>query len=531
MYESISSIRWYGYTRQYRPLIQCEYAHAMGNSTGNLQDYWDMIDKYPQLQGGCIWDWVDQGILCKGENGRRDEWLYGGDFGPENVPSDRNFCCNGIVAPDRTPHPGYWEVKKVYQYVRFRAVDLNRISCEVENRYSFYDLAGTQLTWEITANGKVQRSGGVSPFTLKPGEKKEIMIPITRMAPLPDTEYHLNLYLKTTEPNGLLSAGHILASEQFLLPWNGGKQADGGWRIADGYIGDWPALKITEEGSTITVAGKEFTYQFSRTDGMLTSFKSAGKELLRQGPLPNFRRAPTDNDVGNRLYERSKVWFEASESRKVVSVKSELVDSSYAFTAMFEFPGNSSTGTIRYLVRRNGAIGVMVHLVTKGEKIPDLPRVGLNLKVAEDLRKVEYFGRGPQENYQDRKTGSFAGIYTTAADSMLTLYARPQENGYRTDVRWVKLTNTESRGILIKGDPLICFSALTYSYEDMATYEWGGKHLGDLMPRNFIDLNIDYKQMGVGGDDSWGARVHPEYCLPAGEYRFGFTIYDVQFTN
>jgi len=524
MYESIGSIRWYGYTNQYRPLIQCEYAHSMGNSTGNLQDYWDMIDKYPQLQGACIWDWVDQGILRKGENGRRDEWLYGGDFGPENVPSDRNFCCNGIVAPDRTPHPGYWEVKKVYQNVKFRPVDLNRISFELENQYSFYDLAGTQLTWEITANGKVERSGGVSPFTLKPGEKKEIMIPITRMAPLPATEYHLNLYLRTTERNGLLPAGHLLASEQFMLPWKGAEDS----RKA---AAQTQPLKVTEQNGTITVSGQNFSYRFNKVEGTLISINFAGKEILRQGPVPNFRRAPTDNDVGNRLYERTKSWFESSGKANPAGVKSGWADSSFLFTTVYEFPATSSVETIAYTVHRDGKLAVTVHLITKGEKIPELPRFGLNLRLAEDLRKTEYFGRGPWENYQDRNTGAFAGVYATTVDSMFTGYARPQENGYRTDVRWVKFSAPDGHGIRISGDPLICFSALPFSYEDMATYEWGGKHLGDLITRDFIDLNIDYKQMGVGGDDSWGARVHPEYCLPAGEYRFGFTIYEVRSTK
>ncbi|HPS63831.1 MAG TPA: glycoside hydrolase family 2 TIM barrel-domain containing protein, partial [Bacteroidales bacterium] len=213
MYWGPSDLEWYGYTRQLRPLIQCEYAHAMGNSTGNFQDYWTVIEKYPQLQGGCIWDWVDQGILKKSQKpGVPDSYLFGGDYGPENVPSDGNFLCNGIVFPDRTPHPGYWEVKKVYQYARFEHINPPQASFRLRNTYDFYDLSGTRVEWELMSDGKVTRTGVLQPFTLAPGESRSLDIPLTE-AMIPATAENLIiLRLKTIKPWGLLATGHELAS-------------------------------------------------------------------------------------------------------------------------------------------------------------------------------------------------------------------------------------------------------------------------------------------------------------------------------
>lgn len=543
MYWSPQDLKWYGYSRQLRPLIMCEYAHAMGNSTGNFKDYWDIIEKYPQLQGGCIWDWVDQGLLVtpqlKGFKGkvpanapsdinRTDQlpayryeqisWAYGGDFGPENVPSDGNFLCNGLVFPDRQPHPGYWEVKKVYQYVKFKLTDPSKPSFEISNHYDFYDLNNTEINWEFSSNGKITGTGKIIPGIVAPGTKKEFTVNLPEMKQPGKNECFLNLYLKTTKPWGLLAAGHILASEQLVLPVRGenpsAKEPD-----------RKQALKISEEGPSILVNGSKFSVEFNKVKGTLTSVKYGDTEILVNGPMPNFRRAPTDNDIGNGMPKRCQVWFDASEKRTVT--KSGIVRSSAELVEIavhFIFPEDIATGKVSYMISAGGKITVETSITPLKEKLPEMPRFGLNLQLSPQFKQVNWFGRGPWENYADRKTASFVGLYRSTPDDLFTPYVRPQENGYRTDVRWVEFTDINGTGVRFTGLPVICFSALPYTYDDLKGFKQGGKHLADLEKKPFTDLNLDYGQTGVGGDDSWGARPHAQYTLQAKEYSYSFTL-------
>jgi beta-galactosidase len=516
MYWTTWDLRWYGYARQLRPLIMCEYAHAMGNSTGNLKDIWDVIERYPQLQGGCIWDWVDQGLLKKDSLGR-NFWAFGGDYGPKGVPSDGNFCCNGLVSPDRKPHPGYWEVKKVYQYVSFRPVDLNMISVEMTNKYDFYDLSGTIVRYEILADGKMISGGRLPSFTLLPKEKKVIQIPRTIKAVEPGKEFFLNLFLETAQPYGLLDAGHVLAAEQIRLPWD--------IPAAATVPGNIPSVTCGETAETATITGNEFTIAFNKVTGEMSSFIYRQLPLVERGPLPGFRRAPTDNDIGNGLYKRTKPWFDASGNRNVRSFKViQDTDKEATVAVVYGFPGIAATETVEYRISGDATVTVTATLDPGKEKLPELPRFGMNIRIPGECRNITWYGRGPWENYSDRKSGAFVGLYSQSVDEQLPDYVRPQECGYRTDVRWVTFTGPEGNGIRIKADSLIGFSALPYTADDLASYQWGGKHLNDLLKRDFVDVNADYGQMGVGGDDSWGARVHSEYTLPAKEYRYSFTL-------
>ena len=524
MYPSPRYLKRYGYVRQLRPLIMCEYAHAMGNSTGNLQDYWDVIEKYPQLQGGCIWDWVDQGILQKGTGpDHRPNYLFGGDFGPSGVPSDGNFLCNGIVFPDRTPHPAYWEVKKVYQDVKFKVLNEDvrlqneqGVTFEMRNTFDFYDLADTQVTWELLGNGKVVLTGKIPPFTLPPGEKREVQIAWTEQKPVAETEYFLNVFLKTTRPRGLLAGGHILASEQFALPARGEK-------IGLMNTGRRPTLDISENDTSVSFEWEKFSIGFDKKGGTLSSWKYDGHELIVRGPEPEFRRAPTDNDIGNGMPGRCKVWFDATGKQQVVSaVVQKISGQEAAVTVQYAFPDAIATETIVYRIRTDGTVTVTATLKPLKEKLSELPRVGLNMRINPSFSKVKWYGRGPWENYNDRKTASFIGIYASTVDSQFTPYIRPQENGYKNDVRWMTLENGEKVSLKFTGQPTFCFSALPYTFDDLKGFMQGGRHLGDLERNPFTDLNIDLGQMGVGGDDSWGARTHPEYLLPAGEYSYTF---------
>ena len=527
MYTGVEYLKRYGFTKQLRPLIMCEYAHAMGNSTGNLQDYWDVIEAYPQLQGGCIWDWVDQSLLPGESPGKSDPagkgdlpghpYTYGGDYGGANVPSDQNFLDNGIIFPDRSVHPGYWEVKKVYQYVKFEPDDPNIPSVKIRNNYAFFDLENTEIVWEIQGDGERVLSGAFLPFKLNPGEEKDLVIPAEPLIKQPDIEYLLNIYLKTTKPWGLYPSDFTLASEQFPL--------------ASFSIGmpEYPEglkpLELNETASVITVSGEDFEVVFDLMTGEMRLFQYRNTQLIKQGPVPNFRRAPTDNDIGNRLYERCGEWYEASISRHLEEISTRTISSDQVeVSVVYTLPAVTSTEIIRYEIRSTGEVVVTASLNTGDVKLPELPRFGIQMQLPGNFNQVTWFGRGPWENYQDRKTSAFVGCYSSSVDELYTPYIRPQENGYRTDVRWVEFSGKEKVGLLIKGSPLIGFSALPYTYEDLASYKRGGKHTWDLKKRDFIDVMIDYKQMGVGGDDSWGAWPYPAYLLPAKEYTFSFSM-------
>jgi beta-galactosidase len=517
MYWAPWDLKWYGYARQLRPLIMCEYAHAMGNSTGNFQDYWDVIEQYPQLQGGCIWDWVDQGIYAKDDKGR-EYWKFGGDFGPENVPSDGNFLCNGLVFPDRKPHPGYWEVKKAYQDVKFKLKNPDNYTVEISNNYFFHDLANAGIYWDLIANGKIAQSGTIPPFKLKPGEKREFMILLPALNPQKETEYFLNVYLKTTEVWGLLKKGEILASEQLPLGKTGKAI-----KVMD--MGKQPLFTVNESGTSVQFENEQFSVSFNKAEGLLTSFKYNKTEMITRGPLPNFRRAPTDNDIGNGMPKRCQPWFDASENRTVSSfITKKNDDGTYGVTVQYSFPGDIAVCTVNYLISPNARITINTQIKTLKDKLPEMPRFGLNMQINPTFDKVSWYGRGPWENYWDRNTASFVGFYQSTVNEQFTPYARPQENGYKTDVRWVSFENQEKATLRITGDPLICFSALPYTYDDMKGFKQGGKHLNDLERKPFTDFNVDYRQMGVGGDDSWGARTHKQYMLQEREYSYKFIM-------
>lgn len=514
MYAKVQRILDYASKKQDRPLIECEYAHAMGNSTGNLIDYWDAIDNNEQLQGGFIWDWVDQGLQKFDSTGRK-YWAFGGDFGPKDVPSDGNFCTNGLVFPDRVPHPGLSEVKKVYQYVKFSAIDLTNPSFQLLNRYAFIDLKNTQLRWEITENGIIIAKGTLPTENIAAGTSQEYNVPWEKPNIKTGKNYYLNLYLETTDDRPLLGKNFILASEQFELFSSPQSELK---------ASTLPALSSSETANDITVKGKTFALQFDKTTGTISSFTFANQQLIEQGPLPNFRRAPLDNDVGSKMFEKCKPWYEASENR---SVKSIILDKSDAHavrvTVNFGLLGANSELSTIYIVTGKGDVLVENNLKA-GKDLPWIPRLGVNMRLKGSLNQVDWLGRGPFENYVDRKTAAFVGKYHTTTDEMYTPYVRPQENGYRTDVKWVSINDGKTVGIYFDGSPNLGFSALPYTYDDLKGFEQKGKHGNLLQKQSFTDLNLDYLQCGIGGDDSWGAWPMEKYLIPAKDYSWSYRM-------
>ncbi len=504
-----------------RPLIMCEYSHAMGNSNGNLKDYWDVIYKYPVLQGGFIWDWVDQGLL-KEINGKKC-WAYGGDYGPEGFPSDRNFCLNGLVHPDRKPHPALREVKKVYQYVNFEPLELEHGEVKVTNRYDFTNLKNFRIVWKVLANGKQIYKNSTNAPDVAPHKSAVIELAIPRISPDPGVEYYLDISVRTIKATELLPSNFEVAWEQFKLPFYKPLQA----QISDNI----PHLSLQKNGDVTIIKAKNFTYKFNEKNGTFTSMVYMGKEFIKSGPVPNFWRAPTDNDFGNGMQIRCRAWKYAGKRRRIESVRIEKLDEkTVRIQENSTLPAGNSRLTIVYEIKGNGTIRTTMTLHPIYPNIPEIPRIGMSMVLPEDFDRVIWYGRGPHETYQDRKYGARIGIYRMSVDELYFPYIRPQENGNRTDVRWVAITGKKGYGLLFIGMPLINFSAFHFLNED---FDEGvvkrNRHACQLIRRPLTTFNIDYKQMGVGGDNSWGALPHPEYMLyPTRSYSYSFIVVPVQ---
>ena len=530
MYARIEQMVKYASTHQDKPLIQCEYAHAMGNSTGNLQDYWDAIESHDQLQGGCIWDWVDQGLLTTNEKGEKF-WAYGGDFGPKEVWTDGNFNCNGLVDPNRNPHPGLYEVKKAYQSVGIKAIDILTGKFEIKNKYDFLNLSNFSLNWRIEADGIKVEEGKLPELNVPPHEKTIVSVPVN-VKPEPGKEYFVIFSAKTRNSTDLIPAGHEVAYEQFKIPL----------KVASLVAAHVGKLTLTKDGGHAQISGGNFSVAFDLAAGNMNSLVFEGKELLNKGRglVPNFWRAPTDNDFGNGLDKRCKVWRKTGENRKVTAAKvTQVSESQVVVVLSFDLPGLKGEKIAgyesAYTIYGDGEIEVVNKYTAISGDLPEIPRMGMNLQLAREYENMEWLGRGPQENYCDRNTGALVGLYKGKVKEQYWAYIRPQENGNKTDVRWVSFLNNDSNGLLAIGLPLLSISAHHNLVEDFESpvrtvgrvYDGQtvvNRHINDVKERNLISVNLDYKQMGVGGDDSWGARTHPEYLLKDKVYNYSFRL-------
>ncbi len=526
MYAKPQHIEHYAKTYTDRPLILCEYEHAMGNSIGNIKDYWEIIEKYPQLQGGFIWDWVDQGLAEKNEKG--EFWAYGGDYGPEGTPSDGNFLINGVVYPDRSIKPHSLEVKHVYQNVGFTPEDLATGQVSVFNKFRFTNLSKYAFSFEITANGKVVKSGKLPVLNVEPEQSKIVKIDIKGISAKTGIEYFLKISAKTTVTENLLPAGWEIASEQFKLPIESPKAL----------FDMSKAGKVSyKEGSSIDISGSGFSLAIDNKTGIITSYKFKGKELLLngQGPRPAFWRGTTDNDYGWRMPRVARLWKKASDETPLpASVKTSQQGNVVQVEVVYNLDSLQSTWKTIYTVMGSGIVKVDNSLVTNGENIPVIPRVGMKMHLPKELNQVEYLGRGPWENYSDRNSSTFVGHYKTTVADMYVPYIRPQENGHRTDVRWMALKRKDGSGILVVADSLIEFNALHNTTEDFDAGPNKDKnllHTNDIQPRDLVELHIDYRMIGVSGDDSWGAMPHEPYLVkPSSEgHTYSFTL--VPFTS
>lgn len=520
MYPRIEHLEEYALRNPDKPLIMCEYAHAMSNSVGNLQDYWDVIEKYPVLQGGFIWDWVDQGLLTTNDQGEK-YWAYGGDLGGENMQNDANFCINGLVFPDRTIHPSIWEVKKVYQYIGFTSDDPASGAITVTNKYDFISLDGFDLSWKLLKDGQEVKSGQFPQLKLAPGESRIVAVNFGALAD-DDSEYLLNVYAHTREAAPLVPAGHEAASEQFMIRERPQEP------VALPLSGS--GLQVAQTGGRLTINGDGFSVVFNSNDGRLISYELDGEKLL-DGPIePNFWRAPTDNDFGNGMPRRLQSWKKASRNQPLASFEHEEVSgAAHIVRAVYNLPDVGGQVQIKYSVTNEGAILVENEILSLADTLPEMPRFGNTLRMPEDYDQVSWYGRGPHENYWDRKTSAFIGRYDAKAADLYVPYIRPQENGYRTETRWLRLTNEQGKGLLISGAPDFGFSALHQPIEDFDPgLEKAQRHTTDIVKKPHVFLNVDYKQTGVGGDNSWGERTHEEYTLFPGLHKYSYVLKPVR---
>jgi beta-galactosidase len=531
MYARIGEIEAYAKDKKNdRPLIMCEYAHAMGNSTGNLQDYWDVIEKYPILQGAFVWDWVDQGILQTDESGEK-YWAYGGDFGEEGIRSDGNFCLNGLTWPDRTGKPGLNEVKKVYQYIGFIPENLPMGVVKIRNKYDFTNLSEFNFEWEIVSDGIAIQSGKFPVADLKPKSEISIKIPIEKIEPDPGTEYFLNIRALRSDAWNLVPEDNVYASAQFKLPYEAKPAIFKNDELA--------ILQTKTTGTKLEVSGTDLNLTFNLEKGKLESYKFKGKELIKSGPEPDFWRPPTDNDYGYNMDKLLGVWKKAGERVAVTKASiSQPSPGKVVVTFNYDIPdeaGKKIGGfATSYTMFGSADIIIKNQFSKLSSGIPEIPRMGMQMQLPEEFLNLKWLGRGPHENYVDRKTSADIGLYESTVADQYVPYIRPQENGYKTDTRWLTLTDDNGTGILVSGDPQFCFSALNYLHDDfespgkLSVYRPDAKtantHTIDVKPRELINLNIDLAQMGVGGDDSWGALIHPEYRLLDMKYEYSFRI-------
>jgi beta-galactosidase/beta-glucuronidase len=517
-----------------RPVIMCEYAHSMGNSTGNLREYWDAVDAYPRLQGGFIWDWVDQGLLrTDGVHSHHtpegEPWYaYGGDFG--DVPNDGNFCINGLVAPDRTPHPGLKEYKKVLEPVRVEGMDLEHGVLRVTNRYHFIDLSHLDIAWSLWVDGEVVQQGSLPRLSTPPGESETIAVPLSRPALPPAGECWLRVGFRLgaderrpfADERRLFAAtpwaeaGHVVAWSQFRLPFPAPKP-----QLVP--LAGMPTLRVEEDAGAVTVSGQGFEIVFGRAEGTIRSWRYRGADVLVEGPRLSIWRAPTDNDARRmagiwrqfgldrlRHLVREVTLMERGDRAVVIEVRAfvSAPDTTRGFGTRY-----------RYTVYGSGDL-VLETQVRPDHYMPTLPRVGLTMTLPAGFEGFSWYGRGPHESYADRKESAAVGLFGGTVDAQYHPYITPQETGNRTDVRWAALAREVGLALLAAALPasdpaLLNVSALHYTAANLTA----ARHACELSRRPETILNIDLMQSGLGGE-SCGPATLPQYLVPATEHTF-----------
>ena len=526
MYYDYNGMEKYGQrTDATKPLIQCEYAHAMGNSQGGFKEYWDLIRKYPNLQGGFIWDFVDQSCRWKGKDGVMI-YAYGGDFNRFDA-SDNNFCDNGLISPDRVPNPHMYEVGYFYQNIWTTPADLSKGEVNVFNENFFRDLSAYYMEWKVLKDGKIIRTGRVDDLKIAPQETAKITLNIGKTCTC--KEWLLNVSYKLKNREGLLPAGFTVAKNQLTL--NDYKAPSMDLKnVETTNVATVVPQIIDNQYHYLIVKGNNFVAEFNKQNGYLSKYAVDGTEMLKEGAAltPNFWRAPTDNDMGAGLQNRYAAW--KNPGLKLVSLNSKTENDQIVVNAEYDMKNVSAKLYLTYVINNEGAIKVTQKMTAdKNAKVSPMFRFGMQMQMPKCFETVEYYGRGPVENYSDRNHSTDLGIYRQSVDEQFYSYIRPQETGTKTDIRWWKQLNAGGNGLKVVGDAPFSASALHYTICSLDDGEQKDqRHSPEVQKADLTNLIIDKAQMGLGCVNSWGALPLPQYMLPYGDYEFTFILTPVK---
>ena len=521
------------------PLIQCEYNHTMGNSGGNLSDYWDLIRKYPILQGGFDWDFVDQALHRKivkpmsilpyrlnNEELRKIEYTYGGDYNKYD-PSDNNFNCNGIIGPDRQLNPHAYEVAYQYQNIWAKMVSAETGQVNVYNENFFRDLSNYALAWSLEEDGVETQNGTIADLDVPAQQTRTYTIPYDR-SKITGKEVFLNIYFRLKNSEPLMTAGQIVAYAQLPVVTKQACEGNCSKMLAEGH-GKKKMKLAAKKDNVVAVTTPNLTFKLDRTTGLISEYAYNGKSMLGEGGTlkPNFWRAPTDNDMGANLQKKFKVWKNPQMNLKNIDVKKDKKANTVTIVTSFDMPEVQGQMDITYLVFANtGAVKVTEDFkATEGAKVSDMFRFGMLLQMPYSMEKSTYYGRGPIENYSDRKDCMRIAIYNDEADNQYFPYIRPQESGTKSDIRWWKQTDATGLGLQVKSCAPFYASALHFDTEELDDGdEKEQRHSFDLKKSKFTNLFLDAAHMGVGGENSWGAWPLEKYRVHYGNKTFNFVL-------
>ena len=521
------------------PLIQCEYNHTMGNSGGNLSDYWDLIRKYPILQGGFDWDFVDQALHrnivkpmsilpYKMNNGelRKIEYCYGGDYNKYD-PSDNNFNCNGIIGPDRQMNPHAYEVAYQYQNIWTKMVNAETGEVSVHNENFFRDLSNYALAWSLEEDGVETQNGTIADLDVPAQQTRNFTIPYDK-SKIKGKEVFLNIDFRLKEAEPLLTAGQVMAYAQLPVVTKQACCGDCSKMLAQGH-GKKKMKLAAKKNNVVAVTTPNLTFKIDRSTGLISEYAYNGKSLLGEGGTlkPNFWRAPTDNDMGAGLQKKFKAWKNPQMNLKNIDVKKDKKTNSVTILTSFDMPEVQGQMDITYVVFANtGAVKVTEDFkATEGAKVSDMFRFGMLMQMPYTMEKSNYYGRGPIENYSDRKDCMRIGVYTDDADNQYFPYIRPQESGTKSDIRWWKQTDATGLGLQVKSCTPFYASAIHFDTEELDDGdEKEQRHSFDLKKSKFTNLFLDSAHMGVGGENSWGAWPLEKYRVHYGNKTFTFTL-------
>ena len=517
-----------------RPLIQCEYNHTMGNSSGGLKEYWDMVRKYPKFQGGYIWDFVDQALhrnpvkpMSVKDNltyaqYNKIKYTYGGDYNDYD-PSDNNFNCNGVIGPDRQLNPHAYEVAYEYQNIWAEAVDLQAGKISVYNEHFFRNLANYQLVWTLLQDGKAVQNGTVDKLDVAPQQKTTLTLPYQIPA---EGEVLLNIEFRLKKAEPLMEAGQMVAYRQLEVRTANAAAAV----VAEGKLKVENKKKETE----IKVLNDFIDIEFDKATGLLKEYEVNGVDLLGEGGTlkPNFWRAVTDNDMGAQLQKKFRVWRAPALNLQTITASKVKVGKNVnaVVKAVYDMPDVKAALTITYTIAPDGTMGVEQTMdATEGEKVSDMFRFGMLMQLPFQMDNSTFYGRGPIENYIDRKGSQNVGIYTQTAEEQFFPYIRPQETGTKSDIRWWQQTDKAGKGFRITSGNLFSASALHYSIDDLDDgEEKEQRHSYEVPQSKYTELCIDKEQFGVGGENSWGAWPLPQHRLGYADKTFSFVISPVK---